>query len=153
MTNARTLPEATTRRAALGAIIAAGAAGATLALPAVASTSDASSHHPDAELLALIERAKTADSAATDARQAAREHPDVLEAQARDEVLTERWRELAKRVARTSAKTPEGLLAKFTLIASGYAEDELDGTYDGILASAAVDAQSLANARIGETRS
>jgi hypothetical protein len=28
----------------------------------------------------------------------------------------------------------------------GYAEDDLDGTYDGILASAALDAQALANA-------
>jgi hypothetical protein len=54
--------------------------------------------------------------------------------------------------ATTPAKTPEALLAKFTLIASGYAEDELDGTYDGVLASAALDAQSLANVRIGEAR-
>jgi hypothetical protein len=48
------------------------------------------------------------------------------------------------RVATTPAKTPEGLVSKFTLIASGYAEDDLDGTYDGILASAALDAQALA---------
>ena len=52
--------------------------------------------------------------------------------------------ELAMRVATTPAKTLEGLLAKFALIASGYAEDDLDGTYDGILASAALDAQALA---------
>jgi hypothetical protein len=87
------------------------------------------------------------------ARQAAKEHPDVLAAEARNKVLLERWRELAERVATTPAKTPEGLLAKFTLIASGYAEDELDGTYDGILESAAIDAQSLANVQIGEARS
>jgi hypothetical protein len=49
------------------------------------------------------------------------------------------------------AKTMEGLIAKFALIASGYSEDDIDGTYDGILASAALDAQALANAR--ETRS
>ena len=67
-----------------------------------------------------------------------------LRRMARSKVLLERWRELAERVATTPAKTPEGLLAKFTLIASGYAEDEPDGTYDGILASAAIDAQSLA---------
>jgi hypothetical protein len=84
--------------------------------------------------------------------QAAGEHPDVLEAAARREALSERWSELAMRVTTTPAKTPEGLLAKFALIASGYAEDELDGTYDGILASAALDAQSLANVRIGEAR-
>ena len=83
--------------------------------------------------------------------QAAGEHPDVLEAAARREALSERWSELAMRVATTPAKTMEGLIAKFTLIASGYAEDDLDGTYDGILASAALDAQALANAR--ETRS
>jgi hypothetical protein len=35
--NARALPETTSRRAALGAIIAAGAVGATLALPAYAA--------------------------------------------------------------------------------------------------------------------
>ena len=229
MPNAPVLPEATTRRAALGAIIAAGAVGATLALPAVAATSAASSHHPDAELFALIERAKTADSAATDAymaaddvddvlepsfpnaliwtesdepprwftvrsgervlendvdllrnwllvtsrpdaklvpftpafservreiirakdeyeaaRRAAKEHPDVLAAAARREVLTERWRELAERVATTPAKTPEGLLAKFALVACGYDGENLDGTYDGILASAALDVQALA---------
>ena len=83
--------------------------------------------------------------------QAAGEHPDVLEAAARREALSERWSELAMRVATTPAKTMKGLIAKFALIASGYAEDDLDGTYDGILASAALDAQALANAR--ETRS
>ena len=61
--------------------------------------------------------------------------------------LSERWSELAMRVATTPAKTMEGLIAKIALIASGYAEDDLDGTYDGILASAALDAQALANAR------
>ena len=83
--------------------------------------------------------------------QAASQHPDVFEANARHEALSERWSELATRVATTPAKTMEGLIAKFALIASGYAEDDLDGTYDGILASAALDAQALANAR--ETRS
>jgi hypothetical protein len=83
--------------------------------------------------------------------QAAGEHPDVLEANARHEALSERWSELAMRVATMPAKTMEGLIAKIALIASGYAEDDLDGTYDGILASAALDAQALANAR--ETRS
>ena len=68
----------------------------------------------------------------------------MLAAKARSKVLLDRWRELAMRVATTPTKTPEGLLAKFTLIASGYADDELDGTYDGILASAAIDAQALA---------
>jgi len=53
------------------------------------------------------------------------------------------------RVATTPAKTMEGMVAKFALIASGYAEDDLDGTYDGILASAALDTQALANARGG----
>jgi hypothetical protein len=81
--------------------------------------------------------------------QAAGEHPDVLEAAARREALSERWSELAMRVATTPAKTMEGMVAKFALIASGYAEDDLDGTYDGILASAALDTQALANARGG----
>jgi hypothetical protein len=37
--------------------------------------------------------------------------------------------------------------SSYWAVASGYAEDDLDGTYDGILASAALDAQALANAR------
>jgi hypothetical protein len=235
--SARSLPETTSRRAILGAVLAAGGAAA---LPAVAIASVARSHHPDADLFALIERARTADSLADEACeaaddvlfkiapsfpqaliwtesdtphwyglragervsnrdidflrhwlkcarkpdpiaagvvplipllafaerareivqtkdefeaswQAAGEHPDVLEAQARHEALSERWSELAMRVATTPAKTMEGLIAKIALIASGYAEDDLDGTYDGILASAALEAQALANAR--ETRS
>ena len=232
--SARSLPETTSRRAILGAVLAAGGAAA---LPAVAGTLHS---HPDAELFALIERARTADSLADEASsaaddvlfkiapsfpqaliwaetvdpfwygvksgeripvrdidflrdwlkrpdrpwpqdicrspliplrafaerareivrtkdefeaswQAAGEHPDVLEAAARREALSERWSELAMRVATTPAKTMEGLIAKISLIASGYSEDDLDGTYDGILASAALDAQALANAR--ETRS
>jgi hypothetical protein len=63
--NARTLPEATTRRAALGAIITAGAVGATLALPAVAAASIAPSH-PDAELFGAIERHRAAFAAFVD---------------------------------------------------------------------------------------
>jgi hypothetical protein len=97
--------------------------------------------------LAFIERAReivqTKDEYEA-AEQAAKEHPDRLAAEARSEVIFERWRELAKRVATTPAKTPEGLLAKFTLIAPAYADDALDGTYGGILASAAIDAQALA---------
>jgi len=71
----------------------------------------------------------------------------VLDAEGRREALSERWRELAMRVATTPAKTPEGLVAKLDLIAPGYADDDLEGSYDGILASAALDAQALANAR------
>jgi hypothetical protein len=237
--SARSLPETTSRRAILGAVLAAGGAAA---LPAVAGTLHS---HPDAELFALIERARTADSLADEASsaaddvlfkiapsfpqaliwaetddpfwygvksgeripvrdidflrdwlklperpdrpwpqdicrspliplrafaerareivrtkdefeaswQAAGEHPDVLEAAARREALSERWSELAMRVATTPAKTMEGLIAKIALIASGYAEDDLDGTYDGILASAALDVQALENVRIGEARS
>jgi hypothetical protein len=51
--------------------------------------------------------------------QAAGEHPDVLEAAASREALSERWSELAMRVATTPAKTMEGLIAKIALIASG----------------------------------
>ena len=61
--NARTLPEATTRRAALGAIIAAGAAGATVVLPAAASRAIAASEpYEDAALFALIAEAKAIDA-------------------------------------------------------------------------------------------
>lgn len=237
------MPEATTRRAALGAFLAAGAAVAT-ALPAVA-IADGARSHPDADLFGLIERARTADTlvdeamAATEdvldktvpslpqaliwteadashwcsrvmpgqpipardidflrdwlnlarkpdpiargariptvvptlvfverarkivrtkdeyeaARRAAEEHPDVIGAQARADVLTERWLELATRIATTQAKTPEGLVAKLAMIAPPYADDGVEGTYDGILASAALDAQTLESVRIGRARS
>jgi hypothetical protein len=85
------------------------------------------------------------------ARRAAKEHPDVLGAQAQYEAVQERWRELAMRVATTPAKTPEGLVAKLAMIASPYADDGVEGTYDGILASAALDAQALAQ-KGGEAR-
>ena len=52
-----------------------------------------------------------------------------------------------------SSETMVGLIAKFALIASGYSEDDIDGTYDGILASAALDAQALVNVRLEEARS
>jgi hypothetical protein len=76
--NARTLPEGTTRRAALGAIIAAGAVGATLALPAVAATSDAP-RHPDAELFALIDEARAAGARVEAAISALEEAQDRTE--------------------------------------------------------------------------
>jgi hypothetical protein len=63
--NAQTLPEATTRRAALGAlgaIIAAGAAGATVVLPAAASRAIAASEpYEDAALFALLTEARAID--------------------------------------------------------------------------------------------
>jgi len=60
--HARTLPEATTRRAALGAIIAAGAAGATAVLPAAASSAIAASEpYEDAALFALLTEARAID--------------------------------------------------------------------------------------------
>jgi hypothetical protein len=82
--------------------------------------------------------------------QAADEHPDVLDAKDRFESLNGQWEELAMRVAKTPAKTPEGLIAKLLMIACGYTEDDLDGSDDGILASVVLDAQALTNARIGE---
>jgi hypothetical protein len=230
--NARTLPETPTRRAALGAVLA---AGALASLPSAATASVAPSHHPDAELFALIERARTADSLSVEAsvaaddiwermepsfpqalvwtetdalhwdgvrpgqwipdrdiaflrdwlnlarkpdpiargvsiptvvptlafieraqeivqtkdeyeaaEQAAKEHPDVLGAEARLDAATERWQELAKRIATTRAKTTEGLIAKLAFVAPAYDDNNLKGTYDGILASAALDAQALA---------
>jgi hypothetical protein len=55
----RTFPEATTRRAALGAIIAAGAAGATVVLPAAASRAiTALEPYEDAALFALLTEAR-----------------------------------------------------------------------------------------------
>jgi hypothetical protein len=60
--NARTMPEATTRRAALGTILAAGAAGATVVLPAAASRAIAASEpHEDAAVFALLTEARAID--------------------------------------------------------------------------------------------
>jgi hypothetical protein len=60
--NARTLPQATTRRAALGKILAAGAAGATAVLPAAASSAIAASEpYEDAALFALLTEARAID--------------------------------------------------------------------------------------------
>jgi hypothetical protein len=85
--------------------------------------------------------------------EAAKEHPDVIEAEDRYETLQGQWEELAERVAITPAKTLEGILAKLVLISSAYSEDDLDGSYDGILASAARDTQALAPARKEADRS
>jgi hypothetical protein len=60
--NARTLPEATNRRAVLGAILAAGAAGATAVMPAAASRAIAASEpYEDAALFALLTEARAVE--------------------------------------------------------------------------------------------
>jgi hypothetical protein len=60
--NARSLPQATSRRAVLGAVLAAGAAGATAVLPAAASRAIAASEPcEDAALFALLAEARTVD--------------------------------------------------------------------------------------------
>jgi hypothetical protein len=215
--NARTLPEATTRRAVLGSLLAAGAVGALIeraktadalvdeamatedvwdktapSLPQALIWTEADASHwcgvipaqqipardidflrdwlnlatrPDpiargvrlpavVPTLVFVERAReivrTNDKYEAACR-LAEEHPDVLEAEAQYEALQERWRELATRVATTPAKTPEGLVAKLAMIAPAYADDALEGTYDGILVSAALDAQALA-LKAGEPR-
>jgi hypothetical protein len=99
----------------------------------------------DAELIALIERAKAAAALTDEANEAAEEHSDDLQARALLETCLERWRELALRIATTPAKTTDGLIAKLAMVWPAYTDDDLDGTYDGVLASAARDAQALAN--------
>jgi hypothetical protein len=69
----------------------------------------------------------------------------LLAAEAREEALRERWHELTLRVATTPAKTTEGLIAKLAMVWPAYADDALDGTYDGVVASAVRDARALAN--------
>ena len=61
--NAQALPDATNRRAVLGAVLA---AGATAALPA-AARADVMLSHPDAELFALIKSANAAKSSGDEA--------------------------------------------------------------------------------------
>jgi hypothetical protein len=99
-------------------------------------------------MLQFIERAREIVRSKDEfesALQAAKEHPAVLEAKARCEALFEQWEKLARRVATTPSKTPDGLIAKLLMISSGYGEDDLDGSHDGILASAALDARALMN--------
>jgi hypothetical protein len=61
--NVRPMPEATNRRAVLGAVLA---AGATAALPA-AARADVMLNYPDAELFALIKSANAAKSSGDEA--------------------------------------------------------------------------------------
>jgi hypothetical protein len=111
------------------------------------------SKHPDLLLifpkLDFIERAREIVRSKDEfesALRAAKEHPAVLEAKSRYEALIEQWEEFARRVARTPSKTPDGLIAKILMISSAYCEDDLEGSDDGILASAALDARTLTNA-------
>jgi hypothetical protein len=50
------------------------------------------------------------------------------------------WRELAQQLARTPAKTADGLIAKLAPVVAPHAEDDEDGTNIHILASAVRDA-------------
>jgi hypothetical protein len=59
--NARTLPEVINRRSVLGAILAAGAAGATAVLPAASGAAAASEPYEDATLFALLTEARAID--------------------------------------------------------------------------------------------
>jgi hypothetical protein len=98
--------------------------------------------------LAFVERAREivrANDEFEAAWKVAKEHPDFLAAETRNEALSERWRRMALRVATTPAKTAEGLVAKLAMVWSAYGDGELDGTYDGVLASAVRDAHALEN--------
>jgi hypothetical protein len=98
--------------------------------------------------LAFVERAREivrANDEFEAAWKVAKEHPDFLAAETRNEALSERWHELALRIATTPAKTTEGLIAKLAMVWPAYADDELDGTYDGVVASAVRDAHALVN--------
>jgi hypothetical protein len=80
---------------------------------------------------------------------AAREHPDVVAAQAEADAHGDEWRDLAERLARTPAKTVDGIIAKLAMVATdmAYGEEDLDGAdYDGIAMSAALDAMRLQKA-------
>jgi hypothetical protein len=77
------------------------------------------------------------------AKRAVKEYPNVLAPEEKQDEIDRHWHELATRLATTPAKTSEGLTAKLALVASAYADDELSGTYDGILASVARDALML----------
>jgi hypothetical protein len=57
--NAQALPEATNRRAVLGAVLAAGVVGATAVLPSAASRAIASEPYEDAALFALLTEARS----------------------------------------------------------------------------------------------
>lgn len=59
--NAQAMPEAASRRAVLGAVLAAGAVASVTAIPAVAKAAATGADHPDAALLALGPEIEAAD--------------------------------------------------------------------------------------------
>jgi hypothetical protein len=120
----------TTRRAALTALAGVPA----LAIPALGagSPSTASPDHPDAEVFVRLK--------------AGHQHPDVVAAEARRNALRSQWGELAERLAETPEKTVDAMIAKLAMVAIDMVYDEedcLSGDYDGIAASAALDAVRL----------
>ena len=76
---------------------------------------------------------------------AAQKHPDVVAAEDEKRARRNEWRELAERLSETPAKTVDGMIAKLAMVAIDmvYEEDCLSGDYDGIAASAALDAVRL----------
>ncbi len=80
-----------------------------------------------------------------DRLKAAQEHPDVVAAEAEKDARGDVWRELAERLSETRAKTVDGMIAKLAMVAIDmvYEVDSLGGDYDGIAASAALDAVRL----------
>jgi hypothetical protein len=80
-----------------------------------------------------------------DRLKAAHEHPDVVAATDEKNARGNEWFELAGRLAETPAKTVDGMVAKLAMVAIDmvYEEDSLSGGYEGIAASAALDAVRL----------
>jgi hypothetical protein len=124
----RALPEATNRRAVLGAVLAAGAA---TVLPA-AAIADVSRSHPDADILALAERCEAAARRAGVASDAyavaefASPHNQAAEDEAErlQHIALDEYRDAALSLVWARATTVAGLLAKARAAKFSFPEDD-----------------------------
>jgi hypothetical protein len=75
----------------------------------------------------------------------AKANPEVMAADAETTARFNEWHSAALQLAKTRARTVDGMIAKLVMVATWgcYDEDEPNGTYDGILVSAALDAVAL----------
>ena len=87
-------------------------------------------------------------------QRSAQERERVAEANAVWRQAVEDYHAMGARLAKLRATTMDGVIAKLLAAAPHVTQDDLEDptSSDAVLASAALDAQSLANVRIGEAR-
>jgi hypothetical protein len=147
--NARTLPEATSSRAILGAVLAAGEIGVALIAAGAATAAEPVSE--DAGLFALIDEAREIGvrvEAAIGAMEEAEKRTGEMDGERFQQLWDERY-DAYGRVANTRARTLNGILAKLALVAPDFNDEsgsELPaemGMSPDVLFSIAVDFKEL----------